>query len=123
MLLRVIQAAEVSPVRLAGKVCFVFVEICKPHVAKSAPHLASIGTPLLSPHVVPMHVATDVFIPLVLAVQPDLARSAIYVAQHLASGGTLSLAPQVLLMFFARDVIIPLLLIPHPHLASSAIDR
>ena len=90
--------------RFAGKMCFVFVEICKPHVAISAPHLASIGTPLLSPHVVPMLLAIDVFIPLVLAVQPELARLAIYGAQHLASGGTLSLAPQVLLMFLLVSV-------------------
>ena len=41
--LRVIQLGESSLVWLAGKVCFVYVDVSKPHVAVRAEHLASSG--------------------------------------------------------------------------------
>ena len=42
--LRVVQLGESSPVWLAGKVCFVYVDVFKPHVAVRAEHLASSGS-------------------------------------------------------------------------------
>ena len=43
IVVHVIQLGESSPVWLAGKMCFVYVDVSKPHVAVRAEHLASSG--------------------------------------------------------------------------------